>query len=111
MESKMPGPDSTSTRSKIQSAILQTTGKIPIDKTALKRYGEIKKEFSNKMHFYLDRYQTGQLNISQLRDGWTAIVKDFFPVAYKNGLELGEAQFSYGKFDKAWVSGAIKQEL
>jgi len=104
-------PDDTLSRGKIQTAVARTLGKIQIDKDALRRYSDIKKEFESKMFFYLDRFQTGKFSVSQLRDGWTAVLKDFYPVAYKNGLDVGMAQFSYGKWDKIFVSQATSQEL
>lgn len=107
----MSGIDSTASRGKLQTAVARTLGKIQIDKGALKKYAEIKKEYESKLFFYFDRYKVGRIDISQLRDGLTSVVKDFYPLAYKNGLDVGMAQFDYGKWDKIFVSQATSQEL
>jgi len=75
------------------------------------RYAKLKSEFSDKMLFHFERFNRGQITVDQLHNFLEAVIKDFYPQAFQLGLEIGEANFTMGKWDKNFYIEAIKEEL
>ena len=89
----------------------QITGDFQTDKSVEMKYRILKSDYSEKLFGYFERYKTNKIDLNQLREAWTAVIKDFFPQAFQMGMERGKSQFTYGKYDKTWVEGMIKEEL